>query len=125
LRISYQVDDGLTFHGLRASCGTALAEIGCSAHQIMSILGHKTLAMAQKYTEQARRKRLAMKAMARRAGEAPPPRDEDEEGRTAREPVSKPAGNFWKLGQRSLPSFQTQAADFVEEKLGWGTRIRT
>lgn len=59
-----KVDDGLTFHGLRKSCGTNLAEAGCSAHMIMSILGLKTLAMAQRYTEQAERKQMARAAMA-------------------------------------------------------------
>jgi integrase len=68
---------GLTFHGLRASCGTRMAETDVSAHQIMAILGLKTLAMAQKYTEQAERKKLARSGMAimaagSKANSAPP-----------------------------------------------------
>jgi integrase len=59
------VDDGLTFHGLRSSCATALAEVGCSAHEIMAVLGHTTLEMAQKYTKEAERRRLAGQAFTR------------------------------------------------------------
>jgi integrase len=59
------VDDGLTFHGLRSSCATALAEAGCSAHEIMAVLGHTTLEMAQKYTKEAERRRLAGQAFTR------------------------------------------------------------
>lgn len=42
-----------TPHGLRKACGRRLAEAGCSAKQIMAILGHKTLSEAQKYIEDA------------------------------------------------------------------------
>jgi integrase len=59
------VDDGLTCHGLRSSCATALAEVGCSAHEIMAVLGHTTLEMAQKYTKEAERRRLAGQAFTR------------------------------------------------------------
>lgn len=56
---------GLSPHGLRKSCGRRLAEAGCSAHEIMAILGHETLSEAQKYTKDADRKRLAASGMAR------------------------------------------------------------
>jgi integrase len=50
-------------HGLRKSAGRCLAEAGCTAHQIMAILGHKSLAEAQKYTEAARQKMPAQQGM--------------------------------------------------------------
>ena len=55
--------DGCVLHGLRKSAGKALAEAGCTAHQIMAVLGHKTLAEAQRYTKEADQKRLAQQAM--------------------------------------------------------------
>lgn len=56
--------DDCRLHGLRKAAGRCLADAGCTAHQIMAILGHKTLAMAQKYTEAANQKRLAQEGMA-------------------------------------------------------------
>jgi integrase len=55
--------DDCRLHGLRKSAGRCLAEAGCSAHMIMAVLGHKTLAMAQKYTDAARQKMLAQQGM--------------------------------------------------------------
>jgi len=55
--------DECRLHGLRKSAGKALAEAGCTAHQIMAVLGHKTLAEAQRYTKEADQKRLAQQAM--------------------------------------------------------------
>lgn len=55
--------DECRLHGLRKSAGRCLAEAGCTAHQIMAILGHKSLAEAQKYTEAARQKMLAQQGM--------------------------------------------------------------
>lgn len=46
-------------HGLRKAAGRRLAEAGCSAHEIMSVLGHKTLAEAERYTRDANQGRLA------------------------------------------------------------------
>lgn len=37
----------LHFHGLRHTAGRALAEAGCSSHQIKAITGHKTLQMVE------------------------------------------------------------------------------
>jgi len=54
---------GRSPHGLRKACGVRLAEAGCTAHEIMSILGHRTLAEAQRYTAQADRRRMAEEAM--------------------------------------------------------------
>lgn len=54
---------GRSPHGLRKAAGRRLAEAGCSAHQIMAILGHKSLAEAEKYTRDARQEHLADQAM--------------------------------------------------------------
>lgn len=42
--------EGLRFHDLRHCAASYLAMSGCSASEIASILGHKTLVMAQRYT---------------------------------------------------------------------------
>jgi len=54
----------LHYHGLRHTAATALANAGCPAHYIMSITGHRTLAMVQRYTKRADQKRNARAAMA-------------------------------------------------------------
>lgn len=62
-----------TAHGLRKACARRLAEAGATAHEIMSVTGHKTLAEVQRYTESAMREGLAdaahAKLMARPNGE--------------------------------------------------------
>lgn len=50
--------NGRSAHGLRKSRLTILAELGASAHVIMSWGGHKTLSEAQEYTARADRKRI-------------------------------------------------------------------
>jgi integrase len=50
-------------HGLRKACCRRLAEAGCSAHEIMAISGHVTLAEAQRYTVEANKTKLARAAM--------------------------------------------------------------
>lgn len=52
-------------HGLRKAAGRRLAEAGCTAHEIMAVLGHKTLAEAERYTRDADQSRLASGAIAR------------------------------------------------------------
>lgn len=52
-------------HGLRKAAGRRLAEAGCTAHEIMAVLGHKTLAEAERYTRDADQSRLATGAIAR------------------------------------------------------------
>lgn len=47
------VSDGLTFHGLRHTCGTLLVEAGFDIDSVRRWLGQKTLAMAIHYTETA------------------------------------------------------------------------
>lgn len=59
------VADGLTFHGLRHTAGTTLALLGCSTREIQAVLGC-TAQMAEHYTQQADRERLARSAMAKR-----------------------------------------------------------
>ena len=59
---------GLHFHGLRHSAGRALAEAGCSSHEIQSITGHRTLQMVEHYTKAARQKKLASAAIAKLEG---------------------------------------------------------
>lgn len=50
-------------HGLRKAAGRKLADAGCSAHMIMSILGHKSLSEAQRYTQAYEQKHLAQAAI--------------------------------------------------------------
>jgi integrase len=51
-------------HGLRKAAGRRLADVGCSTHDIMAVLGHKTLAEAERYTREADRARGASRAIA-------------------------------------------------------------
>lgn len=55
-------------HGLRKAAGRRLAEAGCTAHEIMAVLGHKTLAEAERYTREADQKRLASAAVTKLEG---------------------------------------------------------
>jgi integrase len=55
-------------HGLRKAACRRLAEAGCTAPQIASISGHKTLAEVQRYIDTADRRRLAQSAIARLRG---------------------------------------------------------
>ena len=57
--------DDCTFHGLRATGCTRLADKGCSAHQIAAWSGHMTLKEVERYTRAANQKRLARSAIAR------------------------------------------------------------
>ncbi len=56
--------DALSPHGLRKATCRRLAEAGCSAHEIMSISGHQTLAEVTRYTVAANRLHLAERAVA-------------------------------------------------------------
>jgi integrase len=55
-------------HGLRKAAGRRLAEAGCTAHEIMAVLGHKTLSEAERYTREADQARLAVAALAKLEG---------------------------------------------------------
>ena len=56
---------GCPLHGLRKACCRRLAELGCSAHEIMAISGHKSLAEVERYTRAVAQERMAERAMAR------------------------------------------------------------
>jgi enterobacteria phage integrase len=55
-------------HGLRKAAGRRLAEAGCTAHEIMAVLGHKTLTEAERYTREADQMLLAIEAMTKLEG---------------------------------------------------------
>jgi enterobacteria phage integrase len=55
-------------HGLRKAAGRRLAEAGCTAHEIMAVLGHKTLTEAERYTREADQAQLAIAAVAKLEG---------------------------------------------------------
>jgi len=55
--------DGCRLHGLRKSAGRCLAEASATTRQIMAILGHKTLAEAERYTREVEQKRMAQQGM--------------------------------------------------------------
>ena len=57
-----------TPHGLRKAAGRRLAEAGCSANEVMSVLGHKTLAEAERYTREADQMKLATAAVLKLEG---------------------------------------------------------
>lgn len=56
-------------HGLRKAAGRRLAEAGCTAHEIMAVLGHSTLAEAERYTRAADQVRLASSAFEKLQGQ--------------------------------------------------------
>ena len=53
-----------SFHGLRKSSATRLANVGCSTDQIRAITGHRSPTEVAHYTRSADQKRLAQQAMA-------------------------------------------------------------
>jgi integrase len=55
----------LSSHGLRKAAGTRLAEAHATPHEIMAVLGHKTLKQVERYTEAVRKRQLADSAIAR------------------------------------------------------------
>jgi integrase len=55
-------------HGLRKATGRRLAEAGATARMIMSVLGHTTLAEAERYTEEADQAGLAEDAVMKLEG---------------------------------------------------------
>ncbi len=56
-------------HGLRKATGRRLAEAGATAKMIMAILGHRTLAEAERYTEDADQHGLAEAAISKLQGQ--------------------------------------------------------
>ena len=63
LEAAGKIAPGLTFHGLRHSFATEIADAGGTAEQIMSITGQTTYAMVHLYTKQAERKSHAKAAI--------------------------------------------------------------
>jgi len=59
------IEKGYSAHGLRKAAGRRLADAGCSAHEIMAVLGHKSLSEVARYTLGADQRRNAKAAMAR------------------------------------------------------------
>jgi len=57
------LSEACVMHGLRKTAARMLAEAGCSAHQIASITGHKSLAQIEDYARTADQKRLAVAAI--------------------------------------------------------------
>ena len=55
-------------HGLRKATGRRLAEAGATAKMIMAVLGHTTLAEAERYTEEADQIGLAVEAVRKLEG---------------------------------------------------------
>jgi integrase len=51
--------------GLRKAAASRLAELGCSAHEIMAVTGHRTLKEVLRYTMAAEQKHMAARAFAR------------------------------------------------------------
>jgi len=62
----------LTFHGLRHTVATRLADAGADDRTIAAITGHRQLVMVQRYTQTADRKRRAEAGMALLERRAPP-----------------------------------------------------
>lgn len=60
-----RVGPGLSFHGLRHTLGTQLAEAGCDAQTIASILGQRSTSMAEHYSRTANRRGNASAAIER------------------------------------------------------------
>lgn len=58
-----EIPGDLTFHGLRHTVASGIADKGGDTRDIMSVTGHRTEAMASKYAEQADRRRRAKKAI--------------------------------------------------------------
>lgn len=50
-------------HGLRKTLGRRMADAGCTAHEIMAMLGHTTLEEAERYTREADRRRGGRQAV--------------------------------------------------------------
>lgn len=61
--------DHCTAHGLRKSAATALAEHGCTDHEIMAFTGHTSIQEVQRYTKKARQRVLAASAGKRMEGQ--------------------------------------------------------
>ncbi|MFC7552635.1 tyrosine-type recombinase/integrase [Pseudoroseomonas wenyumeiae] len=52
-------------HGLRKAAATRLAELGCTAHEIMAVTGHRTLKEVDRYTRSVSQRVMAESAFSR------------------------------------------------------------
>ena len=59
-------------HGLRKAAARRLAEAGCTAHEIASVTGHRSLAEVERYTKQANQRRLSQAANTKLSARAVP-----------------------------------------------------
>jgi integrase len=66
---------GCPLHGLRKACARRLAEAGCSAPEIMSITGHKSLAEVERYVRAANQRRMSQAAIEKVSGTPSYPRE--------------------------------------------------
>lgn len=57
--------DGLSFHGLRHTAASRLAELGAGVPEIQAITGHKSLKLVEHYIRQASQEVHAHRAIAR------------------------------------------------------------
>jgi integrase len=64
-RIKAGLADGLSFHGLRHTAASVLAEEGSTAPEIMAITGHKSLKLVEHYIRQASQEIQADRAISR------------------------------------------------------------
>ncbi len=58
-----KVGQGLTFHGLRHTFATWIADEGATDEEVQSVTGHKSRSMVEVYTREADQKRRAKRAM--------------------------------------------------------------
>ena len=65
LQAAGKIAPGLTFHGLRTTTATMLAEAGCDTQTIMAITGHETEAMVAHYRRDADKTARAETAIAK------------------------------------------------------------
>lgn len=65
LRDAGKVGPGLSFHGLRVTAATNLADAGCDPKTIAAVTGHRTTAMVEHYTRGADRRRRAKAGITR------------------------------------------------------------
>jgi integrase len=101
-------------HGLRKATGRRLAEAGATAKMIMSVLGHTTLAEAERYTEEADQANLAVDAVIRLEGHNAnnfPQTPSAGLGKRAKtERKSKRDGKGWRSLGESNPCFSLERA---------------
>lgn len=96
-------------HGIRKATATALAENGATAHEIMSITRHKTLEEVERYTKDARMRKMADTAMTKltpHREEEPKPernlshrRNERDNAKKKRNEIRQRGGEWRSLGE--------------------------